>query len=230
MLGNIAIDGPAGSGKSTVARLLAQKINYLYLDTGAMYRALTYQALKEGVELGDPVCLAALAQRTVLAVALAPGEATRVFCNGEEVTARLRDPVVSRNVSLVARVPAVRQVLVAKQREEAKKGKVILEGRDTGTFVLPEAPYKFFLTASLEARTKRRGLELLEQGYLVNWELLRAEICARDRLDTEREMGPLKPAPDAICIDTSHLLPEAVVSKITAILQERCPCFTNLQS
>ncbi len=214
----IAIDGPAGSGKSTVARMLARRLGLLHVDTGAMYRALTLKALREGVDLQDEEALVELARRTHITLTPAcSGGGVRVFLEGEDVTEAVRSPEVSRSVSLVARVPGVRELMVRWQREMAAQwGGVVMEGRDVGTVILPDAQLKVFLTASPEERARRRQQDLLAQGYRVDLERLVQEISERDRLDRSRPVAPLVPAPDAWVIDSSGLTAEEVVEMITA--------------
>lgn len=216
----IAIDGPAGSGKSTVARMLARRLGLLHVDTGAMYRALTLQALRKGVNLRDEEALVELAQKTRITLSPAgDGSEVRILLEGEDITAAVRSPEVSRNVSLVARVPGVRELMARRQRELAAQwGGVVMEGRDVGTVILPDAQLKVFLTASPEERAKRRQQDLLAQGYQVNLEQLVQEIAERDRLDSSRPVAPLVPAPDAWIIDSSGLAAAEVVEMIAARL------------
>ncbi|MFN8179387.1 MAG: (d)CMP kinase [bacterium] len=207
----VAIDGPAASGKSTTARAAAERLGFRYLDTGAMYRALTWKALASGVDPADRAALGALAERTRFA--LSPGPAgDRLLVDGEDVAERLRAPAVTRAVSLVASVPAVRRRLVGFQRELARGGPCVVEGRDIGTVVFPDAPVKIFLRASLEERARRRREELA--GERPSVEDLAEEIRRRDAMDEGREDSPLRPAPDAIPLDTTGLTVEEVVEAI----------------
>lgn len=214
----IAIDGPAGSGKSTVSRILADQLRLLYIDSGAMYRALTLKAIQEGIDLQDHQSLAQMAERTSILLEYHPESDTRVFCDCLEVTDEIRSPEVTRWVSLVARVPGVRREMVKQQRKLGETGGVVMDGRDIGSVVFPDADFKFFLTASLEQRALRRQLELAEKGYQLRLEEIKKELIERDRLDCEREVGPLIKAPGAITIDTSDLSLEQVVEKIMAII------------
>jgi cytidylate kinase len=211
---SITIDGPAGAGKSTVARKLAEHLGFTYIDTGAMYRAVTYKALREGVDLKDEEALSRVAAAFRFEVAADKDGIPRVYLDGEEVTEEIRSPAVSRNVSLVARVGGVRKEMVRRQREMARNGNVVMEGRDAGTVILPEAEFKFFLTASREERARRRQAELREKGLEVSLEQMAAEIEERDRIDSTREVSPLHPAHDAQIIDCSQLSAEEVVRVI----------------
>lgn len=216
MSGNftVAIDGPAGAGKSTVAKKVARRLGFLYVDTGAMYRAVTYMAIRKRIDLNDLNALHELAR--TLNIKLVPDQdnETRVFVNQDEITREIREPEISRNVSLVARVPGVRREMVQRQREMAAAGNVVMEGRDIGTAVLPQADLKFYITASPRERAKRRAAELLAKGYQVDLEQLALEIAERDRIDSTREVDPLKPAPDAEIIDCSDMDVEQVSNMI----------------
>lgn len=218
----IAIDGPAGSGKSTVARKVAHRLGFLYVDTGAMYRAVTYLALRSSVDLDDESELFSFVQKLKFSLVhfVKSGEVF-LWCNGEDLTPYLRTREVSRLVSKVAAVPAVRRQLVSIQRFFARGRGVVMEGRDIGTVVLPDADYKFFLTASLEVRVSRREKELLAQGKSVDREELRRELMFRDGMDRSREEGPLKVAADAVVIDTTELGVDEVVDIIIRKIEEK---------
>lgn len=215
---NIAIDGPAGAGKSTVAKLVAKELGFIYIDTGAMYRAIALKALRDGIDPEDGEGLARLAAVTPVNLKPGPEGRLKVLLDGEDVTGEIRSPAVSRAVSLVARVPAVRKHLVELQRAMAENGGVVMEGRDIGTVVLPDARVKVFLTASPEERARRRGEELAAKGYCVNRRRMEEELLERDRIDTSRETAPLVPAPDAEIIDCSSLPAEKVVEMIVAMV------------
>jgi len=212
----IAIDGPAGAGKSTVARILAERLGFVYLDTGAMYRAVTLKAIREGVDLHDGDALTALAERTDVRVVPDPheGSSCRVLLDGEDATWDIRSPQVNDAVSVVAAVPGVRRRLVKLQREAARGGRIVLDGRDAGTCVLPEADLKVYLTASFSERVRRRLRELEEAGYSLTAEEVRSEIEKRDRLDSCRSVGPLRPAPDAVIVDTTKITALEAVERI----------------
>lgn len=216
----IAIDGPAGAGKSTVARRVAQRLGYLYIDTGAMYRALTLAAQRRGVSPHDENALAKLAR--TLTIAFAPdGDGQRVLLNGEDVTDAIRTPVVTADVSYVARHPLVREAMVEKQRELAKNGGVVMDGRDIGTYVLPKADVKIYLTASIDERALRRQREMAARGYQVDLDTVKEEIARRDRLDAEREVAPLQKAEDARLLDTTGMTVDEVVEEILAACRTR---------
>ena len=218
---NIAIDGPAGAGKSTVARKLAEQLNYLYIDTGAMYRAVAYYALEKGVDLDDQEQISRLAGEIEVSLAYDSERRLKVFCNGVEISDKIRTQAVSQSVSKVAKVPAVRVRLVELQRRMAVRGGVVMDGRDIGSVVLPDAQLKFFITASIEQRTRRRMKELKEQGCPVNFDELKAEILQRDKIDSSRENSPLVRVPDAILVDTSDMAVEEVVREILSISRKR---------
>ncbi len=201
---SIAIDGPAGAGKSTIARLLAKELHFWYLDTGAMYRAVTWAALQQGLDLTEPTALVDLIQNNRLELQ-AEFQKTKVFWNQTEITEAIRTPEVSQKVSLVAQIPEVRRLLVEQQQHLAATQNTVMEGRDIGTRVLPQAACKFFLTASPQVRAQRRAEELKQKGFQVDLDQLTKEIQDRDYLDSHRADSPLQPAQDAIQIDCSHL-------------------------
>lgn len=214
----VAIDGPAGAGKSTVARKVAEILGFCYLDTGAMYRAIAYKALQQGILLQDEQAVTELVRNTKICFDHLDRQS--VCCDGQNVTVEIRTDEVSRAVSVVASYPGVRERLVRLQQMEAERGNVVMDGRDIGTYVLPRAKTKIFLTASEEERAKRRYLENLEAGKTTSLQEVAADIGKRDRMDTEREYAPLKPAEDAIMIDTTGLSVEEVVARIVKIVQE----------
>ncbi len=218
----IAIDGPAGAGKSSVARAVAAQLQLLYLDTGAMYRAITWLALQRGIPLDDAEQLTQLAAQTQLRLQSGPSpdEPTRIWANGQEITQAIRSLEVTRWVSQVAAVPGVRQELVKQQRLLGRDGGAVLEGRDIGTHVFPDAELKVFLTASLGERAQRRQHQLQAQGQVVSLEELKAQLEQRDRYDSERQIAPLRPAPDAIVIDTDHLSQAEVENKIVTLYRQ----------
>ena len=216
---NVAIDGPAGSGKSTVAKLLARDYNILYLDTGAMYRACALKALEAGVEVADEAAIVSLMRDVRLDVAYENGT-QKTLLDGRDVSEDIRRPEISMAASTVSKHPSVRLHLVEKQREIAGKFSCVLDGRDIGTFVLPDAAYKFFLTATPEVRAKRRYEELLAKGHAVDFEELKAEIIRRDEQDSTRALAPLRRADDAVLVDTSNMTIEEVVATVKKFIQE----------
>lgn len=213
---NIAIDGPAGAGKSTVARLVAKELGFLYIDTGAMYRAVTLKALRQGLDFSDDKALGELAKSASIILEPPRDGYVKVFLDGEDVTNEIRSSDVTRNVSLVARLPAVRKHLVELQKKMAVGGGVVMEGRDIGTVVLPDARIKIFLTASAQERVRRRRDELAAKGIEASNFQAEEEIHSRDHIDSTRETGPLVPAADAEVIDSSSLPVEQVVKMIVS--------------
>jgi cytidylate kinase len=207
----IAIDGPVGAGKSTAARRLAEALGYIYIDSGAMYRALGWKAFQADVDLQDSARLADLAAATDIRVT-AGRSGPRVLVDGEDVTDALRTPAMDRASSLVSVVPEVRQRLVAIQRALAKEGGVVMDGRDIGTVVFPDAEVKFYLDADLTVRAARRAEDLRRGGAEVDPRAVRAEVARRDERDRQRDASPLQAAAEAIRIDSTHLGPEDVVA------------------
>lgn len=216
----IAIDGPAGAGKSTIAKELAERLNIPYLDTGAMYRALTYWALQHQVEIDDPEGLRDLYKEIVMDVRFAQGK-QEIYIDETDVTPYLRLKDVSELVSPLSAHPFIRELMVKKQREIAARNGIVLDGRDIGTVVLPDAPLKIFLTASLEERTRRRHLDFANLGISMDFEQLKEEIAARDLRDSTREIAPLEQAKDACLVDTTNLNIEEVVDLIIALLKQK---------
>ena len=217
---NIAIDGPAGSGKSTVAKLLANDCHILYLDTGAMYRACALAALRAGIDVADEVQVCELMRDLALSVVYRDGVQHTLLAD-EDVSALLRSPEVSMAASTISRHPSVRLKMVEKQREIAGKMSCVLDGRDIGTFVLPDADFKFYLTASSEVRAKRRYDEMVARGEQVDFEALKRDIAARDEQDSTRALAPLKKADDAILIDTSDMTVDEVLDTLKRKMQEK---------
>lgn len=217
---NIALDGPAGSGKSTVAKALARDYNILYLDTGAMYRACGLKALRLGISPQDRAGVEAFLPDLQVSVEYIDG-AQRTILDGEDVSLAIRENAVSMAASHISAHPAVREKMVELQREIAQKMSCVLDGRDIGTVVLPKAKFKFFVTADSRVRAKRRYEELLARGQQVDFETLHAEIVQRDKQDSERVTAPLKAAEDAVIVDTSTLSIEEVVAKIKSVIQSK---------
>ncbi len=216
----IAIDGPAGAGKSSVAREVARRLGLVYLDTGAMYRAITLKALNEGVDVNDGKMLSRLTKNCKLEVVYDDSLGNRILMDGNDITEEIRAPRVNQNVSLVAKSSEVRKELVHLQQAIAKKtGGIIMEGRDIGTNVLTDAPYKFFLSADVEERARRRWVEMKEKNVVVPFQDLLEEIAMRDRIDQEREDAPLRAAPDACVIDTTSYSFEEVVQNLLEMIR-----------
>ncbi len=217
----IAIDGPAASGKSSVGLMLADDLGYLFLDTGCMYRAVTLAVLRRKVDINDEQAVVLLTKSLDLAI-LPPdgskdGRLYTVLLNNRDVTWDLRFGEVDVNVSQVSAYKGVRRDLVRRQREIANQGKVVVVGRDIGTVVLPDAPLKLFIIASVEERARRRWLEQLERTENVDYEQILKDIVRRDRIDGNRQHSPLRQATDAIIIDTTNKSPESVLEEILAL-------------
>lgn len=216
----VAIDGPAGAGKSTVARQVAKELGYIYIDTGAMYRALTLKALRQEIQMTDEDALTQLAQDTDISIAY-HDHTQIIYMDGEDVSVEIRLPIVSQNVSMVAKVPGVRIEMVRLQRDLAAPGGVVMDGRDIGSYVLPAAECKIFLTASAAERARRRAGDLEAAGLQVDLNELEQEIAMRDRIDSTREMAPLVQADDALLIDSSRMCFVEVVDKVKNCIRER---------
>jgi len=210
----IAIDGPAAAGKSTVAQRIAKKLSLVYIDTGAMYRALTYKALTNGIDVTDENALYSLLKETSIRFTYNDDGEQIVLLDDVDVTEAIRTNDVSNNVSIIAQHSSVRKEMVLRQQQMAEKTSVIMDGRDIGTNVLPNANKKFYLLASVEERAKRRYDEIVQKGYDVDYEQLKKEIKMRDERDMNRKVSPLKKADDAVLIDTTALSIDEVVEKI----------------
>lgn len=210
----IAIDGPAGAGKSTIAKLVAKELNFTHIDTGAMYRAVTLKAMENNIDLHDEEAFKFIYHTEFEFVN------NHLHMDNKDVSGRIRDHDISNNVSLVSSYLTVRKKVVELQQIMAKNDNIVMEGRDIGTIVLPNADYKFFLTASIEERANRRLEDNEKRGIKTDLEKLKTEIARRDYLDTTREHSPLRTADDAVIIDTSHLTIQEVVSSITLRIRE----------
>jgi cytidylate kinase len=215
----IAIDGPAGSGKSTVAKIVAEKLNFRYIDTGSMYRSVAWKSLEKNTALGDEDAVADIASK--VKIELVPGkDGQLVFVDGENITDQLKVEEISRGAAIVAAQPMIREIMTTKQRKLGKQGKVVMDGRDIGTVVFPQADKKFFLDADPKERGRRRFIELKEKGQVKNTDLstIIAQIVQRDHEDRSRKIAPLKQAKDAMLIDTTHLSVDQVAEKIIKII------------
>lgn len=217
---SIAIDGPAAAGKSTVAKLVAEELSYIYIDTGAMYRALTYKALNHGIDLEHESELHKLLSETKMEL-VNENKRQAVYLDGIDVTEVIRSKQVTNSVSIVSRHPSVREEMVKRQQLLASDGGVVMDGRDIGTHVLPNAELKVFLNASVEERANRRHEENLQKGFPSDLQQLQEEIAQRDKLDSEREVAPLKRAENAILIDTTTLAINQVAQQILELVKER---------
>lgn len=216
----IAIDGPAGAGKSTVAKFVAKRLNYIYIDTGAIYRAVTWAAQERNICPANGDAMAELTRNLLIKLYYHDGQ-QRITVDGRDVSEEIRTPAISRIVSAVSAIPAVRDALLDLQRQMASDGGVVMDGRDIGTCVLPNADVKIFLTASIGERARRRYLELQEKGFVTDLEQLKQEIALRDQMDSEREIAPLRQADDATLIDTSDMTIEQAVDAIITVHEER---------
>lgn len=221
----IAIDGPAASGKSTLAQRLAAHLGYAYIDTGVMYRAVTWAALQRGIPVTDEEALTRLAETLdldILPPTEADGRPYTVRVEGEDITWALRSPEVDAAVSQVSAYPGVRRALTQRQRQIGLRGRVVMVGRDIGTVVLPEADFKLYLDADLKTRAWRRYRELRDRGEAVSFEEVLETMRQRDALDQGREVAPLRPAPDAVVLDTTAMDIEEVFQSVLALLEARC--------
>ena len=218
----IAIDGPAASGKTTVGRLLAEQLGYLFLDTGCMYRAVTLAALQQQVDVMDETAVTHLAQ--TITIDIQPigdkddGRFYTVLINGQDVTWEIRSPAVDANVSQVSKYAGVRAEMVARQRAFGANGRVVMVGRDIGTVVLPQAPLKLYITASPAERATRRHLERTKSGHHDSYEAILADVIRRDDIDSSREHSPLRPAADAIIVDTTGKAPQTILQELVELM------------
>ncbi len=220
MIYNIAIDGPAGAGKSTIARRVAKELSFIYVDTGAMYRAMALYLLREGVDRNNKEQIGEICQNAEISIEYQNGEQI-VLLNGENVNAHLRTEEVGNMASVSSAVPRVREKLLSLQRKLAKDMSVVMDGRDIGTTILPDADVKLYLTASSLTRAKRRYLELQEKGAVCNLDEIQKDIEERDQRDMNREISPLRQADDAVLVDSSDLTIEQVVERILEIFRSK---------
>ncbi|TDZ90512.1 Cytidylate kinase [Mycobacteroides salmoniphilum] len=218
----VAIDGPSGTGKSSVAKELARQLGAAYLDTGAMYRIVTLWVLRAGIDLADPTAISAATERVPLSVGSDPDAQTALLA-GEDVSTPIRGTEVTGAVSAVSAVPAVRERLVRQQRElaEGSGGAVVVEGRDIGTVVLPDADVKIYLTASAQARAQRRNAQNVSGGGVDEYERVLADVQRRDHLDSTRAVSPLRPAEDAVLVDTSDMTQDQVVAHLLDLVRTK---------
>lgn len=216
----IAIDGPAGAGKSTIARVLAKELGFIYVDTGALYRTIGHYMLSHGIATDDADAIVAALDGLTVSVEYVDGE-QHVFANGEDVNAYIRTPEVSMAASAVSAIPAVRAFLLQVQRDMAATRSVVMDGRDIGTTILPNAQIKIFLTASPEARARRRYAELCEKGVTTTYDEVLADMIKRDYDDTHRAASPLRQAADAVLVDTSDDTLEQAIARMKQVVTER---------
>jgi len=218
----IAIDGPAASGKSTIGSRLAKTLGYLFFDTGVMYRAITWLALQRGIDVHDEAAVSALAEQTQIDVAPASkpdGRSCDVLVNGQDITWEVRSRRVDANVSTVAAYRGVRQALSQQQRRVGQRGKIVMVGRDIGTVVLPEADLKIYLDATAEERAGRRYDEILARGGKIDFEGILKRVMERDRIDSTRDVAPLKAAEDAVVLDSDQLSEDQVFERVLALVK-----------
>ncbi|MDR2647574.1 MAG: (d)CMP kinase [Oscillospiraceae bacterium] len=215
----VAIDGPSAVGKSSIARLAAKKLGFIYIDTGALYRAIGLAATLCGIDANDAARVEAMLANIRLELRHDPDGAQRVFLNGNDVSEDIRTPKASMAASAVSAMPAVRAFLLDSQRKLASQSNCILDGRDIGTVVLPNAQLKLFLTATADERARRRFHELQAKGISQSFDAVKAELIQRDEQDTNRAVAPLKPAADSVLLDTTDLSLEEAVARVTALIQ-----------
>ncbi|HPF45021.1 MAG TPA: (d)CMP kinase [Syntrophomonadaceae bacterium] len=214
----IAIDGPAGAGKSTLAKALAQKLGFIYIDTGAMYRAVTWKVVKENIDIDLESAVCELAKKTEIHFQI-NSQTQKIFCDNQDITSEIRSPQIGTLVSKIAAYPSVREIMVKQQQAMAEASNVVMDGRDIGEIVLPDADFKFFLTASEEERIRRRTEEYKQAGYAVTAESIRDDLNRRDRSDSQRPVGALKILRDSIIIDTTNLTTDEALAKMLTVIQ-----------
>ena len=218
----IDIDGPAASGKTTLGRMLAEHLGYLFLDTGGMYRAVTLAALQQQMDMMDESAITGLAQQATIDIQPVgekqDGRFYTALLDGQDVTWEIRSPDVDANVSQVSQYAGVRQEMVQRQRAFGQNGRIVMVGRDIGTVVLPDAPLKFYITASPEERANRRWLERAKDGHHDSYQTILADVIRRDQIDSRRQHSPLRPAPDAIIVDTTGKVPQTILHELVALV------------
>jgi len=224
----ITIDGPAAVGKSTLAKLIARELGFLYIDTGAIYRAITWKVLKNSININDEDMISDLLSVTCITIERVNSnnlkDYNHIFVDGKDVTEEIRDPKIDQNVSQIARLPKIRKQLIHLQRRLAEKGNIIMEGRDIGSVILPNADIKLYFTASEEERIKRRYTELIDKRYNVDYEEVKEQIVQRDEIDSKRKYAPLIKAKDAILIDSTEKSIEEVKDEILKIIRKHSKC------
>ena len=221
----IAIDGPAAVGKSTMGKLIARELGYTYIDTGAIYRAITWKVLKNNIDINDENMISDIVSKTYITIKKTNTNSLKdyyhIFVDGEDVTEKIRDPKIDRNVSQIARLPKIRRQLIHLQRKLAGKRNIVMEGRDIGSVILPKADIKLYFTASEEERIKRRYKELIDKGYDVDYEEVKKQIVQRDEIDSKRKYAPLIKPKDAIIIDSTEKSIEKVKGEILKIIKSK---------
>ncbi|MDO9555765.1 MAG: (d)CMP kinase [Atribacterota bacterium] len=224
----IAIDGPAAVGKSTMGKLIARELGSTYIDTGAIYRAITWKVLKNNIDINDENMISNLVSDITITIERSNCKSLNdyyhIFVDGEDITEKIRDPRIDQNVSQIARLPKIRKQLIHLQRKLAEKGNIVMEGRDIGSVILPQADIKLYFTASEEERIKRRYKELIDKGYNVDYEEVKKQIVQRDEIDSKRKYAPLIKAKDAIVIDSTEKSIEEVKDNILKIIKKFREC------
>jgi cytidylate kinase len=224
----ITIDGPAAVGKSTMGKLIARELGFLYIDTGAIYRAITWKVLKNNINVNDENIISNLVSNTCVTIekvnCKSLNDYYHIFVDGEDITEEIRNPRIDQNVSQIARLPKIRKQLIYLQRKLAEKGNIVMEGRDIGSVILPQADIKFYFTASEEERIKRRYRELINKGYRIDYEEVKKQIIQRDKIDSKRKYAPLIKAKDAILIDSTEKSIEEAKDNILKIIKKYGEC------